>query len=227
MSQIEDAYKQLDLLRKSASVAKIGGFRPPENLITSWFGGRGVGRRGEVLPTYQGKDMFPLLQVNIEELPVVPSQVNHLAFLVVFINRDELPFNKVHGDGWEIREYTAIDDLVLLPESSELPIAHSFPIRWIAVDDDAPNWENAWELMDLSPINDAPGAEDKFFSDYNRYPSTKFGGYPYCIQSEANLDGFVFQISSEEKPRWMWADNGVAYFNRDDAGEWTFDCQFY
>lgn len=227
MKTVEETYSELDSKLKNASVAQIGGFRPPENKLTSWFGGPGVGRKGETLPKYKGKDMFALLQVKVSELPLIPKEIKDIAFLVVFINREEYPFDKQHGDGWEIREYKNTDDLELLPESNEPPVVRDFPIIWHEVNDDSPDWENAWDLVDLTPINETDGADDKFFNDYNCYPETKFGGYPYCIQHGANLDGFIFQIGSEEKPRWMWADNGIAYFNKDEKGEWFFDCQFY
>ncbi|ODC02920.1 hypothetical protein BFW38_04485 [Terasakiispira papahanaumokuakeensis] len=79
----------------------------------------------------------------------------------------------------------------------------------------------------MTPINESDGEDAIFFEEYNRYPGTKFGGFPNCIQHGHNLDGFVFQIGSEEKPNWMWADNGIAYFNKDESGDWVFECQFY
>jgi hypothetical protein len=148
-------------------------------------------------------------------------------FLVLFLDREELPFEKPHADGWLIREYQSLDGLRPLPASNEPGVIRSFPIQWSLVDDDAPGWENAWELVDLTPINETTGAEERFFEAYKRYSGTKFGGYPYCIQHEANLEGFAFQVGSEEKPGWMWVDDGVAYFNKTREGEWVFDCQFY
>ncbi len=227
MEQVEKAYKELDAVLRKASVSQIGGFRPPDDRITSWFGGRGVGRVCETLPKHDGIDMFCLLQVKVAELPFIPPELGETKFLVVFFNRDEIPFDRPHGDGWLIREYASLDGLQLLPESSEPGIVRDFPIKWSLVDDDAPDWENAWELVDFAPINETEGADKRFFYEYKRYPNTKFGGYPCCIQHGANLEGYVFQIGSEEKPRWMWADNGIAHFNKTRSGEWAFDRQFY
>ena len=92
------------------------------------------------------------------------------------LNREDIQFNKPHGDGWEIREYKTIEGLDLLPESEEPPVVKDFPIKWYKIDDDAPGWENAWELVDLTPINETDGVDEKFFFEYNRYPGTKFGG---------------------------------------------------
>jgi len=226
MKSVEDTYKELDRNLKKASVAEIGGFRPPDDKITSWFGGQGVGLKGEVLPTYKGKDMFCLLQVKVSELPVIPVELNDTELIVVFTNREEFPFDKPHGDGWEIREYCSLDGLQPLPKSEEPDVVREFPIKWNKVIDDAPDWENAWDVVDMTPINETDGEDEKFFQEYIRYPGTKFGGYPSCIQHGHNLNGFVFQIGSEEKPNWMWADNGIAYFNKNESGVWEFECQF-
>jgi hypothetical protein len=227
MEPVEEVYKKIDSILRTASISQIGGFRPPENKITSWFGGRGVGLEGEVLPQYKGKDMFCLLQVKVGELPYIPPELEDTKFLVVFFNREEIPFDKPHGEGWLIREYKSLEGLQLLPESEEPEIVKDFPIKWRLVSDDAPGWENAWDLVDLTPINETDGASDNFFHKYNRYSQTKLGGFPCEVQHGADLEGYVFQIGSEEKPRWMWVDNGIAYFNKIESGEWVFDCQFY
>ena len=225
MKSIEETYLELEKHLREASVAEIGGFRPPEDKLTSWFGGPGFGLDGETLPTYNGGDMFCLLQVKVSELPVIPPELEGTEFLIVFTNREEFPFDKKHGDGWEIREYSSLEELKMFPKSSEKEVVKDFPIRWKKVMDDSPDWENSWDLVDMTPINEAD--DERFFYEYNRYSGTKFGGFPNCIQHGHDLEGFVFQIGSEEKPNWMWADNGIAYFNKTDAGEWAFNCQFY
>ncbi len=227
MESVNATYKKLARSLRKASISQIGGFRLPENKITSWFGGSGAGLEGEALPQHKGKDMFCLLQVKVSELPYVPPELESTGFLVVFFNRDEIPFDKPHGEGWLIREYKSFDGLRPLPSSNEPEMVKEFPIKWNLVEDDAPGWENAWEIVNMTPISETEGASDRFFYEYNRYTNTKFGGFPYEIQRGAELEGYVFQIGSEEKPRWMWADNGVAYFNKTKNGEWSFDCQFY
>ena len=62
-----NAQQALEELRgrlRRASLAQVGGFRPPEDPRTSWFG-RGVCLPGEGLPTYKGRDLFPLVQINV------------------------------------------------------------------------------------------------------------------------------------------------------------------
>jgi hypothetical protein len=224
----DTARKALDELRnrlRRASVAQVGGFRPPDDPRMSWFG-RGVGHPGEPVPKYNGKEMFPLLQVNVSELSFVPPELSETALLVVYHNRDSHPFGKPHGEGWLIREYSSLADLVPLPSSDEPEMVRPFPLRWTLVTDDAPGWEDAWSVVDMASVNEDDEARETFFSSFNRYSATKIGGYPSDIQHGVGLDGFVFQIGSEEKARWMWADNGIGYFFKSD-GQWRWECQFY
>ena len=222
-----EAASTLEALKKKlrpASVAEVGGFRPPSDPLTSWFL-RGVGRPDEDLPVWDGQPMFPLLQIRVDELPVVPDQLKGVSLLVLFHNTARHPFDRPHGQGWLIREYSSLEGLRALPVI-RTPY-RSFPVRWQEVRDDAPGWEDAWDLLDLSAVNDDESASKSFFYDFNRYSGTKVGGYPVEIQHGAGVHDFVFQVGSEEKVNWMWADNGVGYFHRSPEGKWRFSCQFY
>lgn len=221
------ARSQLDLLRqhvRSASLASAGGFRPPQDPLTSWFG-RAAGLAHEALPEFEGAPMFPLLQIRVSELPFVPAQLRGVALLVLFHNQFRHPFDLPHGEGWLIREYASLDGLAALPPGPQR--IKPFPIRWRRVDDDAPGWEGAWECVDLAAVNDDEAATDAFFDDFTRNMGTKAGGYPYEIQHGVGHSDFVFQVGSEEKVGWMWGDNGIAYFFRSADGQWRWDCQFY
>lgn len=219
----DEALQELKRHLRQASVATVGGFRPPDNPVTSWFL-RGVGRQDEGLPSWQGNPMFPLLQIRVDELPVIPPQLRDTALLVVFQNMSAIPFDAPHGEGWLIREYSSLADLVPLPRI-ETPYK-PFPIQWRKVLDDAPDWCDGWEVMDLTAINGDEAATQRFFAEFNRYDGTKVGGYPTEIQHEVGVADFVFQIDSEPKAGWMWADRGVGYFHRATGGEWRFSCQF-
>ncbi|PSS50022.1 DUF1963 domain-containing protein [Leclercia tamurae] len=209
---------------RPASVAQVGGFRPGADPLTSWFL-KAVHLPGEGLPVWKGQPMFPLLQIRTDELPVIPEQLKGIALLVLFHNREHHPFDQPHGEGWLIREYATLEGLELLPEL-ETPY-RPFPVRWVSVNDDAPGWEDAWDIIDLSEVNDDTQASDSFFDDFNRYGGTKVGGYPMEIQHGVGIEDFVFQVGSEEKVNWMWADNGIGYFHRSAEGIWHFSCQFY
>ncbi|WP_338663495.1 DUF1963 domain-containing protein [Pararoseomonas sp. SCSIO 73927] len=221
-STADQALAGLRRLLRPASVATVGGFRPPEDPLTSWFL-HGTGRPGEALPEWRGGAMFPLLQIRVDELPFVPPQLEATAMLVLFVTLD-LSLDAPHGEGWLIREYPALDGLVPLP-GPETPY-RPFPVRWDAVEDDAPGWEDAWSLMDLTPINRDEAASERFFSEFRRYDGTKVGGYPREVQHGAGVEDFVFQVGSEPKVGFMWGDRGIAYFHRPADGGWRFSCQF-
>jgi hypothetical protein len=221
-SELDEVWDELRALRRPASVATIGGFRPSEDPLKSWII-RGVSLPKESLPLWHGVEMFPLLQVRIDELPVVPQPLHHVAMLVVYMNRSTIPFNKPHGDGWLIREYATLDGLVPLP-AVDMPY-RPFPISWRKVEDDMPGWEDASELMDMTAISRDEAAADRFFQDFGPYNGMKFGGYPRDLQHSAGLDSFVFQIDSDAKSGWNWAGDGVAYFHCADGQEWRFSCQ--
>ncbi|WNJ02339.1 hypothetical protein [Enterobacter ludwigii] len=83
---------------RTASVAQVGGFRPTADPITSWFL-KGVALPGEGLPVWKGQPMFPLLQIRVDELPVIPEQLKGIALLVLYHNMESHPFDKPHGEG--------------------------------------------------------------------------------------------------------------------------------
>ncbi|MBN1583106.1 MAG: DUF1963 domain-containing protein [Anaerolineae bacterium] len=219
-------FQELESKLASAAIAQIGGFRPPQDPRSSWFG-KGVGLPGEGLPEFNGEPMFPLLQINVSELPFVPPELSATRLLVLFHNRHEHPFDRPHGDGWEIREYADIEELQPLPKVPYAIPLRPFPIRWRLVDDDAPGWETAWDIIDLTRVNQDEKTTDYFFKQFNRYAGTKVGGFPYEIQHSVETGSFVFQVGSEEKANWMWADNGIGYFGRCAGAKWTWSCQSY
>ena len=222
--QAAEVLKDLKSKLRPAAVARVGGFRPPDDPLTSWFC-RAVALPDESLPEWQGEPMFPLLQVRVRDLPVIPVELEGIELLLLFQNRREHPFDRPHGEGWLIREYTSLDGLV--PIQADTGSFRPFPIAWSRVEDDAPGWEDAWKVVDLEPVNDDEEASEAFFSSFSRYGDTKFGGYPTEIQHGVGLENYVLQVASEEKVGWMWADNGRGYFFRSPSGEWSWSCQFY
>jgi hypothetical protein len=225
---VPEVFAQLDALLRKASIAEIGGFRPPDDPFASWFGGHAVALPDEPVPECDGTPMFPLLQVNCSELPYVPEQLSGTALFVVWVNQTEIPFDKPNGDGWLIREYPTLDRLRPLADLTKPSHVKTFAMRWCLSESDGPGWEEAWGLVDLDSVNSSEEASDEFFSRYSNHPGTKVGGYPTEIQHGIGGDAtFVFQIGSEGKPNWMWAGNGIGYFLKDDSGAWEFQCQFY
>ena len=224
---LEQAFAAIDKHLRKASIAQIGGFRPPDDPLTSWFGGHFLALPEESWPTNEHGAMLPLLQVRTDELPYVPPQFAGIRFLTVFIDSKELPIDvATNGDHWLIRTYDTLDGLVPMetPEGSWL---RPFPIKWSLVEDEGPQWQDAWGIHPLDAFNELEDCIELFYDRYHRHLFTKIGGWPSYIQGGLyDPDRFVFQISSEEKPRWMWGDNGNAYFYLDENNEWLmlWDC---
>jgi hypothetical protein len=223
---IAAAFSAIDRHLRRASLAEIGGFRPPEEPITSYFGGRFVGRVGEGWPQNGGEPMIPLLQVRTDELPYCPPALDGIALFNVFIGPRELPLDlpAESGDGWLLRSYPSLDGLAPLAPPAE-PGVRPFPVRWRLSETEGPQWQDAWGLYDLAEFNKLEDAIDLFYDRYQRHYQTKVGGWPSYIQSSVGSEDYVFQIGSEEKPRWMWGDNGNGYFSL-RQGKWFlyWDC---
>lgn len=223
-----DAAHSLNQLRaalRPAALARIGGFRPPDDPTASWFGAA-VAAPGEGAPLWNGAPMFPLLQIRVADLPVVPPALAEVALLVLFHGQCDHPFNRPHGEGWLIREYPATAGLVALPPVAAASAPRPFPVAWDRVEDDAPGWETALGIVDMAPICADTDASHRFHHDFHRYDGTKVGGYPCEIQHGNDLEDFVFQVGSDAKSRWQWADAGIGYFCKDPDQGWSWSCQF-
>jgi hypothetical protein len=96
--------------------------------------------------------MIPLLQVNCSELPFIPPALQNVALLVLFINSTEIPFEKPYGDEWLIREYPWLEGLAPIKNIQKPDYLKAFPIKWGLSETKGPDWEDAWDLVDLSPI---------------------------------------------------------------------------
>jgi hypothetical protein len=229
---ISETFAALDKLRRKASVAQIGGFRPTDLEPTSWFGGKFSGRADETWPVSNGRPMLPLLQVRCDELPHRPDTLKDLALFNVFIDAKALPLRTpaANGQGWLIRTYTTVDGLRYYkdePSAQATGLKH-FQIRWIPREDDGPTWDGAWEMRpdEIRAFSKLPDAIQLHSDRYPNEYGTKVGGWPTYVQGAIDLPGrFVFQIASEEKPGWMWGDRGCAYFYLRD-GRWLmhWDC---
>ncbi|WP_139834269.1 hypothetical protein [Pseudomonas sp. B11(2017)] len=205
-----NAPDRLDVVGRSVSVAVIGKPTRPTAYVDSRFF-HGVRHAGEDTLFWEGKPMFPLLQIRVDELPFVPVQLRHIAVLVLYMNLQSYPFGQPHGQGWAIREYACAEGLsavhnVLSPD-------HSYPIHWRKAHEGADAFQSQTAGR---PCDGAAG----------HCTGTKVGGYPSEILRTSRLDEFVFQIASESLINWKWAENGVGLFFRSAQGEWRWSCAF-
>ena len=200
---IAHAFAAIDKMLRPASIARIGGFRPPLTPITSWFGGNFLAYPDDRWPDCGDGPMLPLLQVLVEELPFRPLALDGIALFNVFVGPKRLPTNlpAKNGSRWQIRTYASIEDLEPLagqPSSRIRP----FPVRWELSPSEGPQWEETGWDDSLDEFNRLPDSTDLFYDRYKRHHLTKVGGWPsYIQQPTAASDSYVFQIGSEEKVR--------------------------
>lgn len=227
--ELEQLRKQL---RRPASRMILGGFRPSAALSVSWFGRVRLARQDEHWPMHAGEPMVPLCQINCRELPYLPSVLEDVALLTVFISGVELPLDSPNGDGWELRAYPSTEGLVELAAPNVEEVIRPLPVRWELIEDDYPSWDD----IDFELPQEV---DDNYFDLFENKDGSKVGGWPSLIQGRIfwapwnqhpASPEYVFQIDSEEKANWMWGDSGVGYFGRgtaDASNIWTFDWQCF
>ncbi|MEM6330826.1 MAG: DUF1963 domain-containing protein, partial [Planctomycetota bacterium] len=224
MGRVDEAFLELRSHFREPIVAEIGGFRPPTEPTASWLGA-GCWRHGDEVPQDEGRAMFPLLQINCEELPRAVEAFGDAKLVVVYFSATRMPFRKSHGDGWLIREYDDLAGLVRCDVRPPSPIK-PMPVRWSIGETECPSWEQSWELMDMTPINECEDAFEEFH-ELPHHGATKIGGFPTEVQHIVDHPSdFVFQVGSEPKANLNWIDAGVVYFSKKPHEDWEFDVQF-
>jgi hypothetical protein len=224
---IQQTFAAVDRLLRPASIAQVGGFRPPPAPVTSWFGGQFFGLPEERWPESRGRPMAPVLQIRTDELPFCPQALAPAALLTLFVDPAELPVDTVNGDGWCIRTYATLNDLTPLPAISMPFRVKPFPVRWTLSTNEAPQRELVADILDSVGFHQLEHDIELYSQRYQRYPGTKVGGWPSYIQGAPSIAAeFVFQVGTEPKAHWAWGDSGIGYFFRLPSGEWSmyWDC---
>lgn len=216
---------------RAASVLKVGGFRPTQNVLASNFCRAPVGLANETWPELNSVPLAFICQINLTDAPAVPELLNDIALLTFFIVPEDSELGRENGDGWVLRAYKSLDGLVPLIASPNIPkIGKAFECAWEKVEDH-PNDDDA-ERVEI------PGARTprKGFDNVAR---SKIGGCASTIQSEPWWDydshpaapRFCLQINSEEKAQLVWGDNGTLYLARGTANgtseQWFLDWQSF
>lgn len=206
-------------ISRKATVLEIGGFRPPLDPQSSWFGDVTVCMPGEAWPCFDNKPMHALAQVNLLEFQDKPSGLEDIDVLALFIGPDKLPLDTPNGDGWLIRAYKNISDLVPIHRVESCSGIKKLPMKCRVVENDYPCWEDV--------AHDLPEElEERYYDVFTNTDGFKFGGWPSLIQSEIYWAPFnkhvanpqyVFQIDSTDKGNWAWGDAGVGYIGRGTA----------
>ena len=230
---ISNTFAILDSHLRKASIAQLGGFRPPEDPLCSWFGDVLVCKEGEQWPSWKHPVsletvlLTPLAQFNLTEAPFVPEKLKRFKMITVFIDGEELPFDTPYGDGWIVKAYESLDDLVPLKKPNFDFEIKPFPMKWELIENEGPVWEDACDITDMSEFNLVTDSE--YEDRYENSERTKLGGHPTLLQGrlQFNMNDYVFQIGTEDKAEWMWGDSGIGYFGLNDAGKWLFEWTCY
>ena len=230
MSQVYEEFEKS--IRKQASVFEIGGFRPPDDPLTSWFGKVKVALPGESWPVSDGTSMIPLAQINLTELPYIPDELSDIQLITVFIDCNSLPIDTPNGEKWALRVYKDLSALVPIEEPDDLNTwLKAFPMKASIAEKDYPCWEDVWDCPEE--------LDDDYYDLFDNVPGFKIGGWPSLIQSgiswapwneHPHKPEYVFQIGTTQKGNWMLGDNGVGYFGRgtgEHKDKWALAWQCY
>lgn len=219
-------------IQRSAIVMDLGGFRPSDDPLSSWFGKVLMAQPGELWPEQDGKPMLPLAQINLSELPYQPEGLEDIRFITVFIGPDQLPVDEPNGKRWQLRAYSSLSELVPLEQPETQCLIKPFPLRAREVTEDFPCWEGL-------PVDCPDELDDDYFDLFENVNGFKFGGWPSLIQGglswgypgqDQQEPEYIFQIDTTEKGNWMWGDHGVGYFGLKKKGqerEWFLDWQCF
>jgi len=232
MTPLETIKKQL---AKKATGFATGGFKPTNSMTESWIGRVYLYREDEGIPKDKnGKQMFPLFQVWLKDLPYIPDDLIGIKALTVFI-AGEIPVDLTpNGENWLIREYKETDVLVVKDLVNENSYLKAFPLKPEMIEADYPVWDGGGipeelgnEILELEDN----GEIDDYYDIAEPVYSHKIGGYPTFCQPGIDFgEGFEFmmQISSDEKANLNIVDSGTIFLAKNTAtGEWKYYCDFY
>ncbi|MDM7982852.1 MAG: lipid-A-disaccharide synthase [Maricaulis sp.] len=226
-------------LGRRASFLEVKEPSLPSDITASVFGDVRAEIPGEIWPSFKGKPLRPLCQLNVAQAPFRPKIISDLSMISVFIAEefweaggylDIEDATRPPNAAFYVRVYRSLDGLVPVhaPEHGSVLSPHT--ASWMsAAGLDYPS-------HDLLP---GPALTDLEDVMERSWPSTregvKLGGWPYCVQSEPfwkreHLDKrfeHVLQIDSEEKSGWMWGDMGCASLARSSTqpNYWALDWQ--
>lgn len=235
----EQARALLDEAARPACFGKLGGIRPedPGNRHSSWWGGNFLAHAGEGVPVCEvsGRSMLPIVQVRVDELPVIPALFNDIALLTLWFDPEtELIWESCSGQGFTIRTYPSLDGLAPVgPGYKEHPTLPTFPIVWHLLEQDLPDWESiSFDIPDAVARHSdsdwffehpAQSARSKLQPDM----PVKIGGHPQWWQSPQHVEGGEFALFLDSTARGSFgfpAGGSANFFRTADNWEMRVDC---
>jgi hypothetical protein len=235
----EEAKHALELSARPASFGSLGGLRPADinDRFTSWWGGNFLAHPNEGVPKCEvsGRDMLPILQIRMDELPFVPEVLKPFALLTLWFDVEtDLIWETESGKGFVIRTYETLDGLVPIGSGyREHPTFPTFPINWRELKQDLPCWEEAGEFIPLSILR---SRDSDWYFDHPAFVERaqlqsdapiKIGGYSQWWQSLQGVDGgdYAFFLDTTSKGQFGFPAGGNAnFFKTANNWEMRVDC---
>jgi len=227
------------LLAESLRPMTFGDLSPATDATgpTSSWAGNFYAAPSEQIPVCAktGAAMVPLVQIRVDELPEPVPELEGVALLNIWFDPDSGHlWEGENGNGFVVRTYDALNDLVPISTPSAQP-KKAMPIhaiRWRDPVPSQPNWDDFG--FDAAPRTDGT-VEEWFFGNeiveltdrLREECPVAVGGWPNWIQgSQWPEDSrFVLQVHSNHAARLNFGDGGSFYFFRKD-GNWIIraDC---
>ncbi|MDM1361942.1 DUF1963 domain-containing protein [Myroides marinus] len=219
---------------------EVGGFRPLDTIEESWIARVTAYKEEQQIPLDdKGREMIPLLQLYLPNLPFVPKALEGIELLTVFMSYEFPEQLEPMGNKWIIREYTSLEEVVQKDLTNKDSILKAFPLKPRLEEVDFPIWDGGGltlEQEDRICEMEDEGVMDSYYDEFDTHCyDTKLGGYPSYCQSGIGVDKeygegyeFVFQISTNEKVNLNVVDNGSFMFARNAiTGDWSIYYDFY
>ncbi|MBA4492517.1 hypothetical protein [Paracoccus sp. S1E-3] len=222
-----EARKLLAASDRPITTFRLGGQRPADTRLASWWGGNFVAPVPEDAP-----GMLPLFQICVADLPPAQRGAFRAEYLLFWIAPEPDKGALIEGRDFIIRELAAPETIPPTDgQSSDEGRAFAlFQMHPESGTTQRPAWE---DFAHRVPDAVAWSHENDWFFDHPNDPGDEdrpllIGGWPQWIQGAQTPEGsdFVLQISSTGKGMFMYGDGGNLYLWRRPGG-WELLGDFY
>lgn len=226
-------------IKRRATAFTTGGFRPLNTLEESWIGRVFAYKENEQIPLdIEGKEMIPLAQFYLPNLPYIPKQLEGIKLLTVFVSAQFGEPLEPMGNHWVIREYTSLDEVLYKDLINKKSFLKAFALKSEFLEEDYPLWDGgglSHSEEEAILTLERNGIIENYYKEVKHSYLTKIGGYPSYCQSGIGVDDeygegfeYLFQISSDSKANLNVVDNGSLMFARNPkTKQWSLYYDFY
>src|SRR5277367_6887120 len=114
-------YDYWNMDHETASIVRVGGFRPTGDPLASHFGLTPLRLPGEEWPSSGGKPLLFVCQLNLTQAPSLPPLLQDIALITFFVDPEHGQLTHDNGDNWQVRAYASLDRLIALPRPEGAP----------------------------------------------------------------------------------------------------------